>query len=129
MHLEVHAGSSWNAYRALDLYVSVFLAGMRFGSDEARYLLNADKPPEQRQLMLAQDWYRCAVWQSVGQGGSMSEWTLSRGIENALVLHRRVAEEARAVGGQYGERILRMLGPGDDSIREAQGKGRARARL
>ena len=50
--------------------------GMRPALRSAWYLLNHSRPAPSRQLYCPEQWYYCHDWRSIGQRGSMAEWTI-----------------------------------------------------
>ena len=83
---EITSGFSWRQYRALDLYVRVFSAGLLPPEEEAWYLLNLDSNVQYRHKLLPEDCYKYIVWTSWGQRPCMTEWELI----NVTSLHARL---------------------------------------
>ncbi len=64
----------WLFY-GLDL--SVKYPGMKPKSEVSHYLLNVELPPNERVFRSPDEWYRCMVWQCIGQHWPVSEWELT----------------------------------------------------
>ena len=82
--LEFGFGTSWQQYRSLDAYVSIFHHGMSPPPSEAWFLLNTEVAPYDRKLYPAEQWYHCRDWKSIGQRASMTEWEVSATAAIAL---------------------------------------------
>ena len=65
---EITVGSSFHEYRALDAYVRISGAGIE-KYEQAHFVLNTQKGPRYRVLMMPEDWWMCDSWVSVGQQG------------------------------------------------------------
>ena len=52
------SGYSLRGYRALDVYVRPFVYG-QYPAEEAWYMVNAEKPWSQRQMLKSDEWYLC----------------------------------------------------------------------
>ena len=92
MWLELEFGTSYQGYRCLDAYVSLFFPGMAPPRNCAWYLLNHSRPAAYRKLYLPSEWYHLRDWLSIGQRPSMTEWTVSLRQELA---RRTPAEQQR----------------------------------
>jgi hypothetical protein len=64
----VDTGLSTREFRAIDLYCKYLSPAILDSSDDtAHWIVNAEKPWEQRPLKFAQDWWQFYVWESAGQ--------------------------------------------------------------
>ena len=73
---EITVGSSYHAYRALDAYIRIFGAGIQSPTQEAHFLLNTDRIPDDRWRSRHEEWFRCRSWVSVGQKPVTAAWNV-----------------------------------------------------
>ena len=72
--IEYTSGFSWQAYRALDLYVRPLVPGMPPPEFSCWFLLNAEGEASPRSLTNPEKWYEHEVWQCIGQRWTPDEW-------------------------------------------------------
>ena len=74
---EITTGYSMREYRCLDAYVKVFGRSLIAPAQEAHFVLGMNIPVSERKTMpRPEDWWNFQVWQSYGQGDSISEYQL-----------------------------------------------------
>ena len=69
-------GLSWHAYRGIDVYIRQYAWGMPEPTQEAHWLVNHCDVWWQRPLREPYDWYKCRVWESLGQKDCIYVWNL-----------------------------------------------------
>ena len=83
---ELTIGSSYQQYRALDVYERLMVAGMQDNPVAVWFLLNTEMPPMQRMCPDPRKWYEHRFWEFFGQREVHFEQVLANPIVEGHVL-------------------------------------------